>query len=159
MKTIPLTRGLSVLVDDADYDSLIKHKWYAHQNNGGFYAARKPGKDTIFMHNEIMNPPPGMTVDHFNRNSLDCQRSNLRIISRGENLRNAPKRRGSSKFHGVSWHKAANKWRAYVTISSKGYHLGLFKDEREAATMYNLAILRMGISAPLNEVTYEQKTR
>ena len=41
--------------------------------------------------------------------------------------------RFTSEFKGVSFHKARNKYQAYITINGKKKHLGLFTTELEAA--------------------------
>jgi hypothetical protein len=89
-----LTQGKFTKVDDADYDRLSKHKWYAQKNcrDGLYYAARGKRENgrviKIYMHREIMNCPPGKEVDHENHKTLDNQQENLRACTRKENLKN-----------------------------------------------------------------------
>ena len=45
----------------------------------------------------------------------------------------------SSKYTGVSWHKAAEKWRADIKKSGKMVYLGLFKNEEDARDAFNEA--------------------
>lgn len=40
MKKIKLTQGKYTLVDDSDYNVLIKYKWYAKNGENTFYAVR-----------------------------------------------------------------------------------------------------------------------
>ncbi|HHX59653.1 MAG TPA: hypothetical protein GX707_02770 [Epulopiscium sp.] len=42
----------------------------------------------------------------------------------------------ASKHKGVSFHKATNKWQAYITINGKNKYIGLFKTEFEAHKAY-----------------------
>ena len=42
----------------------------------------------------------------------------------------------SSKFKGVSWHRVAKKWQAYIDINRKRKHLGLYSTEEEAYQAY-----------------------
>ncbi|HHX61321.1 MAG TPA: hypothetical protein GX707_11520 [Epulopiscium sp.] len=42
----------------------------------------------------------------------------------------------TSKYKGVCFHKASNKWMAYITINGKRKHIGLFKTELEAHHAY-----------------------
>ena len=151
MQTILLTKGKRVVVDDDDYAYLKRKRWYTHTNNGGHYAARTEEKRTVFLHNVIMQPTDNLVVDHINRNSLDCRKENLRLITRGENLRNRTKIRGTSLFYGVAYF-TTNKWRAYVTVNSKHLHLGLYPTEKLAALAYNVAVLNLNLNTPLNEV-------
>ena len=89
MKTIKLTQGKVALVDDEDYDFLMQWKW--HITMGGsrktYYACRAKRIPRL-MHNVLLNPPKGMQVDHKDRDGLNCQRSNLRICTHGENQMN-----------------------------------------------------------------------
>lgn len=102
-RTIPLTRGKVAKVDPEDFKWLSLYKWHCMASGG--YAARRHRKRSegdkklVRMHNEIMQPPPGMEVDHKNGDPLDNRRSNLRICTRVENCRNGPRRRGSSSIY------------------------------------------------------------
>lgn len=71
--------------------------------------------------------------DHINGDRLDNRRSNLRVVPRGANQQNVGPGRGSSRFRGVSWHKASGKWNAYVGLNGRRSYLGLFVSEEEAA--------------------------
>jgi len=99
LKLIPLTQGKFAKVDDADYEWLSEHKWYAKKTTrgdseyGSYYAARfcriNRVPTTIYMHREITNCPAGKEVDHKNRDTLDNQRENLRCCTRAENMSNS----------------------------------------------------------------------
>lgn len=143
MKEIPLANGRGIaLVDDADYEWLSQQKWHNHSN---YAHNRKHGP----MHRAIMNAPESAEVDHINRNRLDNQRANLRLVSRRENARNQSKpitRSGhplTSRFKGVSWKATAKTWRAQITIRTNNnirvIHLGYFNDQIEAANAYDRA--------------------
>ena len=72
---------------------LGKHKWNAYPNvMGGFYAAcrifRNGKNTTLYMHRLIMGEPKGKQVDHWNHDTLDNRRSNLRIVTNRQNNEN-----------------------------------------------------------------------
>ena len=140
-KEIPLTQGKVAIVDDEDYERLKGYSWQYNRKRG--YAQRiaeKNGKRAaVYLHREIMQPPPGMQVDHINGDKLDNRRNNLRIVTNQQNQYNSKSRKGISKYKGVSWHKTAGKWRAYIGVDGKFKHLGLFTDEKEAALAYDRA--------------------
>lgn len=85
-------------------------------------------------------------VDHIDRNSLNNNIENLRELTNSENLRNSDKRRkGSSIYKGVSWHKKAKKWIAYFFINNKLNHLGLFENQDDAGQVVNDEIRKYGL--------------
>ncbi len=133
VRYIPLTRGLYALVDAKHYEALSQYKWSVHDAGKGKaqYAVRGCKGRKIFMHREIMQPPPGMVVDHINRNSLDNREDNLRNCTRLQNLQNRYWHAGQSQYRGVS--PQGNKWMATVGYNNETIYIGLFDDEVEAA--------------------------
>ncbi len=95
------------------------------------------------MHRLIAQPPEGMEVDHVNGDSLDNRRSNLRVVSRRENLRN---RRGwstRSPYKGVNYDKKRGKWKLHIAPE--------FDTPEEAARAYDkIARILYGEHAHLN---------
>jgi hypothetical protein len=133
MKTIPLTRGLEALVDDDDYENLIRFRWYAHRcpNQDYFYARCgipfNGGTKQVLMHRMILgSTDPQIGVDHINCNSLDNRKANLRIADKKQNGSNTGKRRvNTSGYKGVSFHSASGKWLAQIVADKKWRYLGL----------------------------------
>lgn len=139
IRYIPLTRGKFAIVDAADYEWLSKYKWLATGNEKrGFYAGRRVGQGMLLMHRAIMQPPPGMVVDHIGGNGLDQRRANLRVCSQRHNSRNRrPSRWTSSRFKGVYFCRATGKWVATIGFEGRSIHLGSFDDEVAAARAYD----------------------
>ncbi len=160
MKEIPLTQGYGALVDDEDYEELSKHKWHVALVRGGPRAMRnaprvKGSKRVkIYMSRQIMNAPSGMPVDHWDHDTLNNQRANLRVCTRAQNAANQKKKSGcSSQFKRVYWHKGARKWVAKVEAAGRVQYLGLFVDEVDAAWAYNVKAVKLfGEFALLNDV-------
>jgi hypothetical protein len=144
MKSIPLTRGLHALVDDADFDYLDKHLWIAHKNKRRFYARRRDGKKFVLMHRVIFGAPAKVLVDHRDGDSLNNQRYNLRAASDSQNQMGFQiPRGGSSKFRGV-YLVSPGRWRARLQRKRRGgsVSLGIFGNEASAARAYDAAAKR-----------------
>lgn len=145
MKYVILTRGMKAKVDDADYESLAAHKWCVRSGKKGCYAIRKANKRIVGMHNAIVNPPPGMVVDHINGDGLDNRRENLRACTPKENSRNSRHGRGVSKFKGVQLRRNRGKrngrpcWIAVIRVDRQLIYIGQFDSEADAAEAYDRA--------------------
>jgi HNH endonuclease len=142
MKRIELSQGKFALVDDADYPSVSKFRWYASRTGRRVYAVRnlKKGESgSRLLHRFLI--PSQIEIDHRDGDGLNCQRRNLRPATKQENQRGFRRKAAgaSSRFRGVSWHRGENKWRATITINYKDIHLGYFQDEILAAKKYNQA--------------------
>ena len=143
MKTIPLSQGAVALVDDADFESLSQFKWYLSDQGYAVRNADVHGKKRpVRMHRVLLGAPDGLDIDHIDGDRLNNQRSNLRVCSRADNLRNQGAKRGiTSRFKGVYWLKANRKWRAKIQAGGKCRHLGCFDTEEAAAKAYDQAAL------------------
>lgn len=131
LETLISTNKLK-LVQDFGY-------WHAIKNNSGsFYVESttiKNGKQkNVYLHRLVTKCTNKMHVDHFNHDTLDNTDSNLRIVTRAENMQNlkGPHKDGTSGILGVTWRKDRKKWKAYMGINGKNIHLGLFSDIDEA---------------------------
>ena len=78
-----------------------------------------------------------MEIDHINGNGLDYRKCNLRVCTHQQNLQNQRIQKGVSKFKGVCWHKASQKWMAKIKHNYKTIYLGVFNNEIDAAKSYN----------------------
>jgi len=153
MKRIQLTNGLEAIVDDEDYNELIKYNWYGNKQGNRIYVKRKTRKldnrdeKIISMHRQIMNFPEGRYIDHINHNGLDNRRCNLRICSHTQNMWNRKRRvHTKSGLMGVSWFKKVRKWRASISLT-----IGYFDSKEEAAKAYDEAAKKLfGEFANLN---------
>ena len=95
------------------------------------------GPATIRAHREIMNPPPGMVVDHINHDKLDNRRANLRVCTPSQNRANGLRHRDSaSRFKGV-WMRPDGKWIAHITHNYRRRNLGTFTTDADAAQAYD----------------------
>ncbi len=83
--------------------------------------------------------PAGLETDHINHHGIDNQRCNLRNVTKAQNGYNQKLRGGSSRYKGVCWDKANQKWMAYIRIEGRQTKLGRFRNELVAARAYDTA--------------------
>jgi len=142
VKKIQLTQGKETLVDDEDYDELMKYKWCADKVREHWYATRgvwDPLTKTtkkIRMHQIIMKDcynEHRKYTDHVNHDTLDNRRCNLRVCTNSENMRNCRKRHNKSGYVGVSWDKSKKKWVAQIGFHWTHIFIGRYDDIIKAA--------------------------
>jgi hypothetical protein len=91
----------------------------------------------------IENPDNFEQVDHLDRDKLNNMVENLRWCSHADNQRNKTKfatRKGIptvSRFKGVCWNKATQKWKASFTVNGKIQFIGHYDNEIDAARAWN----------------------
>lgn len=142
---IPLTRGYVALVDDADAELVSQYRWHPKLDRNITYAqsttrVTEAPKTTIRMHRLILGATPGVEVDHINHDGLDNRRSNLRLCTRSQNMRNIRLIQVStSGIKGVYWNKQHQKWRAQIMVEGKKIYLGSFASAEEAGDAYRAA--------------------
>ena len=143
---------LECFIDTAHYPVVKSYQWHAVKTTGSrtFYAAAKSDwwpYEIIYMHKFITNHTN--EVDHRDHNGLNNRSSNLRATTSQQNQANKRKRRNTtSKYIGVSWHRA--KWLAAIRTNGKSKHLGMFTSEEDAARCYDAAVKERGEFAVLN---------
>jgi hypothetical protein len=91
------------------------------------------------LHQEIIDVPKGMLIDHINHNPMDNRSANLRAATHSQNICHRRKRSGAkySKYKGITWRKDTRKWVARITFEKIGIHLGFFENEIDAARAYD----------------------
>jgi len=141
MKELKLSNSDKVaLVDDEDFERCNQLKWKLNgsRKTSIMHRSRKYRGGWISLANFILNKVTGIT-DHKDRNLFNNQKSNLREATYQQNSFNQSKqdRKTSSKYKGVCWCKQKRKWQAYITNSVGKIHLGFFKNEWDAAQVYN----------------------
>lgn len=157
MKEIKLTQGKVALVDDAAYEWLSQWKWTYIKPRNVEYAYRKDrggNNKNIYMHKQILQPPPGMKTDHKDNNGLNNQRHNLRVCTNSQNLGNMPLySNNTSGYKGVTWRSDIHKWCASIGTGKKRTYLGYFLNLPDAVNAYNSAAQKLfGEFAKLNNV-------
>jgi hypothetical protein len=139
-KEIELSKGLVAIVDDDDFDNLDQYYWFAAKSGLTHYAvgslSRKPtdlivspnrkrrpkgrgGLDHLVpMHRFVLAAPDDTEVDHINGNGLDNRRSNLRLASRSENMKNRRVFKSNKLGHkGIHFEKATGRYQVIISVS------------------------------------------
>ncbi len=138
-----MTQGKSALVDEADYDFLMRWKWFAHYCHFIWYALRRrrasegDGPKKIAMQTALLIAKDGCRVDHIDGDGLNNRRSNLRVATRSVNQRNYHRRRPTQLGLPVGVAKSGKKFVAQ--IDSNRVKLGRFDTPAEAHAAYLVA--------------------
>lgn len=154
-RKLRLTKDQCALISVLDYKDQHKHNRSAWWNadTQSYYAKRdvkisgkrysKMLQTEIYEH--VHGPlPSGKIVDHRNKISLDCRRSNLREADKSKNMCNSGKRRNNtSGYKGVTWDKRRSIWIAQIALNKKHYNLGDFATKEEAYAAYCKAALSL----------------
>jgi len=121
----------SAMVDDDDYEKVIKYKWSFWDNGYSIYAVANVNGKVITMHKFLTGYE---LVDHKNGNGIDNRKENLRNATRSQNMANTRKKaKRTSRYKGVSWDRFRNKWR----VTLRGGSLGRYDCETKAALIYD----------------------
>lgn len=143
------------IVDDEDYDRLIKYKWYGSKNQGdrNTYARRyvkstqkglKNPYKTVHMHRSVLNVNfmKGEMVDHINRNGLDNRKQNLRVVNQRVNNLNMA---NSKKYPCVSLNRTKTSYRVITTIEDKFVFISGFKTAKDAYGFYTRLMQKLSL--------------
>lgn len=110
----------------------------AQKTSRNGYATVRASEKVMMAHRvvyELMvgKIPSGMDIDHINHNKLDNNPSNLRCVTRSENMRNMKKTsNNTSGFTRVTFNKSKGKWQCQAQIDGKYKYLGLYDDLEKA---------------------------
>lgn len=141
---ITLTKGREAVIDAADAPLISGVNWCTEEANDTCYAVRtaKSGgiKRHVRLHRVIMAAPEGVHVDHIDGDGLNCRRSNMRLATHTENMRNSRSRKDNkSGVKGVCFDVWTGRWQAKIQVDGRTVHLGRFHDLKAAAEAYRAA--------------------
>jgi len=131
--SLMLGRGFSTRLDFDDYDRLRVFGWHATDRYA--FRVEKIGdhRQTIYLHRDIMQAPPGVQVDHISGDTWDNRRSNLRLATRSQqNMNQKIRSTNKSGVTGVRWNDQKERWIARICAAGRKMELGRFKNFDDA---------------------------
>jgi hypothetical protein len=149
-------RRVAAVCDADDYEKISRHCWRILACDGKYYITSHTAG---LLHRFVLGYKGSLDVDHKDSNTLNNRKTNLRVVTRQQNLWNSGKHRDgcSSMFKGV--YKVPNEkcktrsWEARIRQNGKNVWLGYYATEVEAAQAYNKAAQSsFGTYARLNAV-------
>lgn len=132
MQKLKLSTGEFTLLDDCDFDRFKTYKCFPATPRKGKYRyaqIRYEGR-TQYLHRLVLNAPKGLLVDHIDHDTLNNQRSNLRLVSNHGNQMNAINRFNSSGFPNVR--AMGKKFQGRVKVMGKKQSVGCFEKPEDA---------------------------
>lgn len=152
MPLIPLTRGLSTIVDEEDYEWLSQFSWSAVLGrNGCHYASRAASlrrddgtvrRFTRQMQRDILDPamalPRSVKADHRNGDTLDNRRDNLRLADDSTSNVNRALFKSNTSGHRNVYLTGCGLYRVQVRAREKRYSGGYYTDFRAACEAADL---------------------
>lgn len=136
MRELFLRCGRVALISDIDYERCSRHSWRASERNqkNKPYIRTDIDKKTVYLHRFITNCPPTLKADHWDGNTFNNQRGNLRICTHNQNVLNRAFW-SKSGYKGLSFEQG--RYRVRITLGGETKHLGAYKDPVEAAQVYD----------------------
>lgn len=123
------TDGFIFLFSTEDYETVLQYCWSTSNKR---VRTNINGKN-VFLHRLVLNATNDYEVDHINGNTFDNRRSNLRLVTRQENMMNTKRRENNtSGKKGVYFRQDTNKWSAEIVYNKQHFSLGCFNTFEEA---------------------------
>lgn len=148
---VPLTKGAVALIDASDADWAAQYNWCRTSSGYPVRRIRRYGKFYLLsMHRALLGLiAHEVEGDHINGDPLDNRRSNLRVVSHAQNLKNLKTRvNNSSGVPGVVWDKSRALWQVRIVVDGRTIYGGRFADFDDAvATRKQLEAAHFGALA------------
>lgn len=156
MKLIPVTKGRHAIVDDEDYPFLSRFSWQISGSNEDCVSTNfklQNGRWVRIPMSRFLYVPKIQYVPvYVNKNPLDNQKANIRLITQTEKNGTSGKmylntaRKGKMKLNPSSKYKGVSRisdprytkklWKGCIQFQGK-VHVKSFYTEREAGIWYN----------------------
>jgi len=142
MLKVRLTSGSFFICDEVDEEIARRYSWSLSNGYATSWIRIKNVLQHKTFHRILLgDAPSGFQWDHIDRDKLHNCRSNLRLVTRSQNIHNSKVRNdNTSGIRGVSWNNRYG-WLARIMVSGSSVHLGYFKKREEAAVARRAAEL------------------
>jgi len=130
-------------IEDENYYELMQYSWNLSE---GIYVKGYVNGKTVCLSRFLTNcTDPTKKVDHKDGNTLNNQKSNLRIVTINENNQNRDKgsKKMTSKYVGISYIKSRDRWVAIIRLNGKNEFNKKFKTELEAIQARNKKVIEL----------------
>jgi|CXWL01.1.fsa_nt_gi hypothetical protein len=145
---IVIGRGMVVTIDKADYELVKDITWYPLIVRGLHYAYNR--NTGVLMHRLVTNAPVDnapvdRVVDHINGDGMDNRKSNLRLCTHADNIRNRVHINKNNRvgYRGVFNNRSKTAFVAQIKFEGKSMHLGTYPTAVEASRVHEEARLRL----------------
>lgn len=142
MKLLPITNRNKTIVgytqvDDDVWQWARRCRWCFKDNTHTYVQGYGTGTKPTSLHRQIVEAQKGDLVDHIDRNTLNNQLMNLRIVDkRTSNLNRGFPKNNKSGYIGVSFDKVKRLWVAQATIYNKKIWIGRYTTPEKAHQAY-----------------------
>ena len=138
-----LPSGDQFIIDVEDIPRVSKRHWYKKADQNYILSDTKENGRLISrmrLHRFLMGleDDDERIVDHINRNSMDCRKSNMRIATQAQNCLNKSARSNNTTGY-IGVHKSSGKFQATIWIAGKDIRLIRCDNQVLCAQMYNHA--------------------
>ncbi len=134
-----LKDGRFFIVDPSDYEKISHMTWGVTtgrgRRNNQYICSHTWGQKRVLLHRLLMNTPEGLFVDHINGDEFNNRRTNLRVVTRGENVKNQTKKNGKASIPCVTYCKTRKRFRVRLRIDGKNKHMGYRNSQAEAEAL------------------------
>ena len=135
-----LSDGTKFLIDADMIEAVSEHYWkFKEKKKYIISSGRNDG--LIRLHRFVLGlTDENVIVDHINRNTLDCRRENLRIVTDQQNSMNKSLQKNSTTgYTGVVYLKDKNRYRSVIGLNKRRIYLLTSASPEECAQAYNIA--------------------
>lgn len=127
-----------LLFDECDRAYIAAHNWHIDSSGYPATGALVNGRWTkVRLHRALLDPGPGLHVDHINGDKLDNRRANIRIATPSVNALNRPvSPKSKSGVKNVYFYPGTRRRRAFfavqILVNGKKHIIGRFKSIESA---------------------------